>query len=91
MKIYVKDSKDQICTIEGIAPNTLVKDLKKKVIKENRITTGNINLIFNSYIFDDDDQNLDYYGLEEGNTIIYLGEFPAGLKRKKKNNYYIFI
>ena len=82
MKIYVKDSKDRVCTIENINSSTLVKDLKKMIIQKNNITTGNINLIYNGYNFEDDEANLQEYDLEEGCCIIYLGEFHAGLKRK---------
>ena len=82
MKIYVKDSKDQVCTIENINSSTLVKDLKKIIIEKNNITTGNINLIYNGFNFEDEDVTLQEYDVEEGCCIIYLGEFHAGLKRK---------
>ncbi len=90
MKIYVTDSKAQQCPIEGINPGTLVKDLKKKVIEKNRITTGNIQLIFSADILQDE-ETLEYYDIQEGNNITYVGEFPAGLKRKKKKICNIFI
>ncbi len=90
MKIFVKDSKDQECPIEGINLDSKVEDLKKKLIEKKRITTGNINLIFNGYNMADKD-TLEDYDLQDNSTIIYLGEFFAGLKRKKKKNYNIFI
>lgn len=90
MKIHVIDSKNQVCTIEGINLDSKVEDLKKILIKKNRITTGNINLIWNAEIMENKD-TLEDYNLEDDSTIVYCGEFIAGLKRKKKKNYNIFI
>ena len=90
MKIHVIDSKNEVCTIEGINLDSKVEDLKKILIKKKRITTGNINIIWNGSIMEDKD-TLESYDLQDDCTIIYLGEYPAGLKRKKKKNYNFFI
>ena len=76
MKIFIRDSKNNLDTINVEDSNT-VSDIKKIVKKKNSIS-DDIELIFNGMILDD---SYKLYELEirEGNTIEYIGVFLAGL------------
>lgn len=77
MKIYVIDTKNRSIAIENITESTTIKELRKRITEQNIITTGQIKLIYNGNILEDD-ENLYYYDIEDNTTIIYTGEFISG-------------
>jgi hypothetical protein len=78
MKIIIRDSKGGYKTIK-ISPNKKVSDLKDEIENENK-SKNNIELIFNGMILEND-YTLDELGIQEGNTIDYIGIFLAGLNK----------
>lgn len=77
MKVIIIDSSNNrknITTDES----TLISTLKDKIKSENRIN-GDIELVFNGVILEDND-DLFSLGIGEGATINYVGQFKAGLK-----------
>ena len=78
MKIIIRDSKGGVKTIK-ISPNKKVSDLKDEIENENK-SKNNIELIFNGMILEND-YTLDELGIQEGNTIDYIGIFLAGLNK----------
>lgn len=76
MKIFIRDSKNNLDTIY-IEDSATVSDIKEIVKKKNSIS-NDIELICNGMILDD---SYKLYELEirEGNTIEYIGVFPAGI------------
>lgn len=77
MKIYVIDTKNRSIAIENITESTTIKELRERITEQNIITTGEIKLIYNGNILEDD-ENLYYYDIEDNATIIYTGEFISG-------------
>ena len=77
MKIYVIDTKNRSIAIENITESTTIKELRERITEQNIITTGQIKLIYNGNILEDD-ENLYYYDIEDNTTIIYTGEFISG-------------
>ena len=83
MKIYVKNSKDEILPIENISENTQVKVIKQKIIDKYNIDTTNeeVVLIHNGSQLEDDDETLDYYDISEGITILFVRKYIAGYNK----------
>ena len=77
MKIFVKDSKDETLNFDDLTDYTKVKDLKKQIIRKGEILTNNINLMYNGYLLEDEEE-LCFYGIQNMTTIVYVGEFHAG-------------
>ena len=77
MRVYVIDTKNRPIAIENITEFTTIKELRKRITEQNIITTGQIKLIYNGNILEDD-ENLYYYDIEDNTTIIYTGEFISG-------------
>lgn len=77
MKIYVIDTKNRSIAIENITESTTIKELRERITEQNIITTGEIKLIYNGNILEDN-ENLYYYDIEDNATIIYTGEFISG-------------
>lgn len=75
MKIFISDSKGNSRPI-NIMESDNVQQLKEEIKKKNNIT-GEIELIYNGKILDDND-NLDEEGIQDNDTINYLGIFKAG-------------
>lgn len=76
MKLLIRDSKGVINTI-NIMESDSVEELKKQIKEKNNIT-GEIELVFNGIILDND-QNLAELDIKDGNTIDYLGQYNAGI------------
>lgn len=77
MKIYVIDTKNRSIAIENITESTTIKELRERITEQNIITTGEIKLIYNGNILENN-ENLYYYDIEDNATIIYTGEFISG-------------
>lgn len=75
MKIIVNDSKNNQFSVNLDLSDNIAK-LKEKIISEKKVH-GNIELIFNGMLLEDDDIVI-RCGLEENSIINYIGEFPAG-------------
>ena len=75
MKIFISDSKNNIESLD-IRENETIKSLKYRIINKHYITEV-IQLIFNGNILEDEETISDCE-IEEGDTIIYIGEFKAG-------------
>lgn len=75
MKIFVNDSKNNQFSVNLDLSDDIAK-LKEKIISEKKVQ-GNIELIFNGMLLEDDDIVI-RCGLEENSIINYIGEFPAG-------------
>ena len=82
MKLLIRDSTGESKPI-NIMPSEMVKDLKDQIKKKNKIT-GEIELVFNGIMLEDSQQLSDKdLGIQDGNTIDYLGQFNAGLYEVK--------
>ena len=83
MKIFVKNSKDEILPIENISEDTQVKVIKQKIIDKYNIDTTNEQLVIinNGTVLDDDDETLDYYGISDGDTIIFVRKYIGGYNK----------
>lgn len=79
MKIIILDSKGTSSPI-NIMESETVKALKDQIIKKNNIT-GEIELLYNGKILEDDNYLLDE-GILNNSTINYLGYFKAGKEFK---------
>lgn len=77
MKIIIRDSKNNIKTIL-INESDHVCELKEQIRKKMSIT-GEIELVFNGVVLEDNDMLCDL-DIKEGNTLDYQGHFDAGLK-----------
>lgn len=77
MKVIIIDSNNNRKTI-NIDESAPVPTLKDKIKADNKIT-GEIELVFNGVILEDND-DLFTIGVRDGSTINYVGQFKAGLK-----------
>lgn len=77
MKIFIRDSKNNIKTIL-INESVQTLELKEEIRKKMGIR-GDIELVFNGLVLEDNDYLIDL-DIKEGNTIDYQGHFDAGLK-----------
>ena len=77
MKIFIRDSKNNMKSIL-ISESVPTIDLKEK-IREKMGIRGEIELVFNGVVLEDNDLLIDL-DIKEGNTIDYQGHFDAGLK-----------
>ena len=75
MKIIILDSKGYSSPI-NIMESEKVQQLKEEIKRKNNIT-GEIELLYNGKILDDDDCLYDE-GILDNTTINYLGIFRAG-------------
>ena len=75
MKVIILDSKNNKKPI-NIMPSETVSELKNQ-IKGKNIVNGDIELLFNGRILNDDEFMMDL-GISEGSIINYLGIFKAG-------------
>ena len=75
MKIIILDAKGNSRPI-NIMESEKVQQLKEEIKKKNNIT-GEIELLYNGKILDDDDCLYDE-GILDNTTINYLGIFRAG-------------
>ena len=79
MRIYVKDSRGKLASIET-EENEYIKDLKKKIITKMRINKDDIALTFNGFDLEDNNKvSYEDYDITDSCTIIYLGAFTAGV------------
>ncbi len=76
MKLFIRDSTGKSNPI-NIMDSDLVKELKKQIKIKNQIN-GEIELVFNGIMLEDE-QSLSDLEIKDGNTIDYLGQFTAGL------------
>lgn len=78
MRIIIRDSKSVPKTIlvEESIPVSQLKDQIKSTIN----ITGEIELLFNGIILNDNDYLCDL-DIKEGSTLDYLGRFDAGLNK----------
>lgn len=77
MKVIIIDSNNNRKTI-NIDESAPVPTLKDTIKADNKIT-GEIELVFNGVILEDND-DLFTIGVRDGSTINYVGQFKAGLK-----------
>ena len=77
MKVIIIDSKNNQSAI-NIMESETVLELKNQIRGKNKIN-GDIELLFNGVILNDNDYMYDL-GISEGSTINYLGIFKAGEK-----------
>lgn len=77
MKIFVTDSKGDKFSVNLDLSDSIEK-IKEKIISEKNVK-GNIELVFNGILLEDDDIVV-RCGLEDNSIINYIGEFPAGKK-----------
>lgn len=75
MKVIIVDSKNNQNAINIMESDTIL-ELKNQIKKKNKIT-GDIELLFNGQIIQDND-NLFDLGISDGSQINYLGVFKAG-------------
>lgn len=80
MKIIIRDSKNDIKTI-FIEESIQVYKLKEQ-IREKMNIIGEIELVFNGVVLEDNDYLCDL-DITDGNTIDYQGHFNAGLNKFK--------
>ena len=78
MKVIIIDSKNNQSAI-NIMESESVSELKNQIRGKNKIN-GDIELLFNGVILNDNDYMYDL-GISEGSTINYLGIFKAGEKQ----------
>jgi len=78
MKIYILDSKG-ISNPINIMESESISELKEQV-KEKYKMNGNIELLYNGIILDDN-STLDELDIKDGMTINFLGQFKAGLNK----------
>ena len=78
MKVIIIDSKGNRSAIY-IMESSSVSELKNQIRGKNKIN-GDIELLFNGVILNDNDYMYDL-GISEGSTINYLGIFKAGEKQ----------
>jgi hypothetical protein len=77
MKIFIRDSKNNM---KPILINESIQTLAlKEEIRNKMGITGEIELVFNGVVLEDNDYLFDL-DIKEGNTIDYQGHFDAGLK-----------
>lgn len=77
MKIFIRDSKNNIKTF--LIEECIQTVKLKEEIKNKMKITGDIELVFNGVVLEDNDYLFDL-DIKEGNTIDYQGHFDAGLK-----------
>jgi len=77
MKLFIVDSQNVSKPI-NIMESETVADLKAEIKKKNNIV-GDIELVFDSEILNDNDK-LCKLEIKDGMTINYLGIYPAGLQ-----------
>lgn len=80
MKLLIRDSKGTSNPI-NIMESDSVKELKEQIKIKNNIN-GEIELVFNGIILDDE-QSLQELDIKENSTIDYIGQFNAGLYELK--------
>lgn len=80
MKLLIRDSKGASNPI-NIMESDSVKELKEQIKIKNNIN-GEIELVFNGIILEDD-QSLQELDIKENSTIDYIGQFNAGLYELK--------
>lgn len=80
MKIIIRDSKNDIKTILCNESEQVYK--LKEQIREKMNIIGEIELVFNGVVLEDNDYLYDL-DIKEGNTIDYQGHFNAGLYKFK--------
>lgn len=78
MKLVIRDSKNKLKTIL-INESDRVIQLKEE-IKNKMTITGEIELLFNGLVLEDNDMLCDL-DIKEGSTIDYQGHFDAGLNK----------
>ena len=77
MKIFIRDSKNNM---KPILINESIQTLAlKEEIRNKMGIRGEIELVFNGVVLEDNDYLFDL-DIKEGNTIDYQGHFDAGLK-----------
>lgn len=83
MKIFAKNSKDEIVPIEDISENTQVKEIKKRLIDKYNINTEveEIVLIHNGEELGEDEETLEYYDITDGITILFVRRYNAGYNK----------
>lgn len=77
MKLFIVDSQNVSKPI-NIMESETVADLKAEIKKKNNIV-GDIELVFDSEILNDNDK-LCKLEIKDGMTINYIGIYPAGLQ-----------
>lgn len=77
MKLFIVDSQNVSKPI-NIMESETVADLKAEIKKKNNIV-GDIELVFDSEILNDNDK-LSKLEIKDGMTINYLGIYQAGLQ-----------
>jgi hypothetical protein len=87
MKIIVNDSKNNQFSVD-LDLSDSIKTLKDK-IKSQKNVKGNIELLFNGMLLEDDDIVI-RCGLDNNSIINYIGEFPAGKKDIINSLYYSY-
>ena len=84
MRLIILDSKGNSSPI-NIMESENVLQLKEEIKKKNNIT-GEIELLYNGKILEDDEYLTDE-GIQDNSTINYLGIFKAG--KSYKNSLFI--
>ena len=75
MSIYIRDSCNNLKKVKCSIKDK-IKWINENICYEHQIN-GDIDLIFNGNILDDD-ETLEDYDIKDGHTIDYLGQYMAG-------------
>lgn len=86
MKLYASDAKGIQFAIDNLSGSTKIKELKQRIIREKNINDEIIIIIDGEPLGDnDEDKELDDYGLNDQDYILYIRKYPAGLHQYKDN------
>jgi hypothetical protein len=86
MKLFASDAKGIQFAIDNLSGSTKIKELKQRIIREKNINDEIIIIIDGEPLGDnDEDKELDDYGLNDQDYILYIRKYPAGLYQYKDN------
>ena len=77
IRLFIKDPEDRRFHIDIPSLFITVQELKEMMVEQGIIESLEFHLLYNGMILEDDEK-LEYYGIVDGNYIVFVKEFFAG-------------